>query len=193
MLSPTTGTASPRRLQGEYGSSRLQGQIDSAPLPLTAPPASTAPQQNREGMVTTTNLVETPRPEYYAPTIAAAQTESASADAAVIQVWEGTVLSVDRENKSMVAKLHAKIGAIADHSGEINLEWVADQDVDLVCPGAVFYLTLYKKRRKGGTIENSQELRFRRRPSWSRQQIASIETIAERLLSKLRASADLND
>jgi hypothetical protein len=143
--------------------------------------------------VTTTNLVETSRPEYYAPTIVAAQTESASADAAVIQVWEGTVLSVDREKQSMVAKLHAKIGAIDDHSGEISLEWVADQDVDLVCPGAVFYLTLYKKRRKGGTIENSQELRFRRRPSWSRQQIASIEAIAERLLSKLRASTDLND
>ena len=93
----------------------------------------------------------------------------------------------------MMAKLHAKIGTIADHSGEIDLEWVADQDADLVCPGAVFYLTLYKKRKKGGMIENSQELRFRRRPSWSRQQIASIDAVAERLLSKLRASADSND
>ena len=93
----------------------------------------------------------------------------------------------------MMAKLHAKIGTIADHSGEIDLEWVADQDADLVCPGAVFYLTLYKRRRKGGTIENSQELRFRRRPSWSRQQVASIDAIAERLLSKLRSSADSND
>jgi hypothetical protein len=111
----------------------------------------------------------------------------------VIQVWEGTVLSVDRENQSMLAKLHAKIGAIPDHSGEIDLEWVADQDSDLVCPGAVFYLTLCKKRKTGGTIENSQELRFRRRPSWSQQQIVSIDAAAERLLSKLRASADAND
>jgi hypothetical protein len=155
--------------------------------------ASTAPQQDRVLAMAATNVVGAPLPEYYLPTIAGASIESASADAAVIQVWEGTVLSVDKNSQSMVAKLHAKIGTIADHSGEINLEWVADQDVDLVCPGAVFYLTLYKKRKKGGTIENSQELRFRRRPSWSRQQVASIDAVAERLLSKLRSSAESHD
>ena len=193
MLAPTKLTGYPRRLRGDYGSPGLQGQLDSVSAPLAVPAASTAPQQNMDRAVTTTDIVDSPRAEYYVPTSAVAPNESASADAAVIQVWEGTVLTVDTENQSMLAKLHAKIGAVPDHSGEIDLEWVAEQDADLVCPGAVFYLTLYKKRKKGGTIENSQELRFRRRPSWSRQQIASIDAAAERLLSKLRASVDAND
>ena len=193
MLASTKVTAFPRRLRGHYGSLGLQGQLDSVPSPLVMSAASTAPHQSKDGGMTTTNVVGAPRPEYYVPTIAGTSTESASADAAVIQVWEGTVLSVDRASQSMLTRLHAKIGAIPDHSGEIDLEWVADQDADLVCPGAVFYLTLYKKRRKGGTLENSQELRFRRRPNWSRQQVSSINAVAERLLSKLRAGADSND
>jgi hypothetical protein len=193
MLASTKVTGFPRRLRGHYGSPGLQGKLDSVPLPLAISAASTAPEQGRDLAVTTTNSVGAPLPEYYVPTIAGTSTESAGPDAAVIQVWEGTVLSVDMNSRSMFAKLHAKIGTIADHSGEIDLEWVADQDADLVCPGAVFYLTLYKKRRKGGTIENSQELRFRRRPSWSRQQVATIDAVAERLLSKLRSSPDSND
>ena len=193
MLSPTKLTGYPRRLRGDYGSPGLQGRVDSVAAPLAMLVASTVPQQSIVSAATTANVVNAPSAKYYAPTSAIVPSESASADAAVIQVWEGTVLSVDRENQSMLAKLHAKIGAIPDHSGEIDLEWVADQDADLVCPGAVFYLTLYKKRKKGGTIENSQELRFRRRPNWSRQQIASIDVAAERLLSKLRASVDAND
>jgi hypothetical protein len=193
MLASSKSTAFPRRLRGHYGAPGLQGVLDYVPLPLAMSAASTASQQGKDLAGTTTNVVGAPLPEYYVPTIAGTSTESAGADAAVIQVWEGTVVSVDRESQSMVAKLHAKIGAIADHSGEIDLEWVADQDADLVCPGAVFYLTLYKKRRRGGTIENSQELRFRRRPNWSRQQVASIDGVAERLLAKLRSSADSND
>jgi hypothetical protein len=157
--------------------------------PLKVPVVSTAPPQIAEMEGTTTSLVDAPPPEYYVATSAAAPTEPVSADAAVIQVWEGTVFSVDRARHSMLAKLHAKLGTVPDHAGEIDLEWVADQDADLVSPGAVFYLTLYKRRKKGGTIENSQELRFRRRPSWSRRQIASIEAVAVDLMSKLKASA----
>jgi len=193
MFASTKPTAAPRRLFAHYGSPGLQGRLDSVPSPLAVPVASTAPQLGNDGNMTTTNVGPARLPEYYVPTNAAAPTESASADAAVIQIWEGTVLSVDRASQSMLTRLHAKIGAIPDHGGEIDLEWVADQDADLVCPGAVFYLTLYRKRRKGGTLENSQELRFRRRPNWSRQQVTSINAVAERLLSKLRASADSND
>lgn len=193
MLSPTKLTSYPQRLRGDYGSPGLQGQVDLVAPPIAVLAASTVPQQSVDGATTTASVVNSSRAKYFAPTSAIAPSESASADAAVIQVWEGTVLSVDRESQSMLTKLHAKIGDIPDHSGEIDLEWVADQDADLVCPGAVFYLTLYKKRKRGGTIENSQELRFRRRPSWSRQQIDLIDATAERLLSKLKASADAND
>jgi hypothetical protein len=69
--------------------------------------------------------------------------------------------------------------------GEIDLEWVAEQDQDLVRPGAVFYLTLFK-RTKRGSVENAQELRFRRRPAWSSGQLKQIEQDAARLLAKMK-------
>lgn len=192
MLMPTEATASPRRLRGDYGSPSLQGQLDSVVPVFKVLAASTTLQQVRDRVVTM-SLGDAPPPEYYVPASAVVSTAAVSADAAVIQVWEGTVLSVDRTSQSMVAKLHAKLGVIPDHTGEIDFEWVADQDADLISPGAVFYLTLYKKRKKGGTVENSQELRFRRRPSWSRRQVSSLDAVAERLLSKLKASAVSDD
>jgi hypothetical protein len=103
-----------------------------------------------------------------------------------LQVWEGTVLDVDRAGGVMQVLLNAKIGGIPRHTGEIELEWVSDQDQDLVRPGAVFYLTLFK-RTKRGSVENAQELRFRRRPSWSAAQLKQIEEDAVLLLSKMKA------
>ncbi len=85
----------------------------------------------------------------------------------------------------MQVLLDAKIGQMPRHTGEIDLEWVSEQDQDLVRPGAVFYLTLFK-RTKHGSIENSQELRFRRRPSWTVAQLKQIEEDAATLLSKMK-------
>jgi len=75
---------------------------------------------------------------------------------------------------------------MARHTGEIDLEWVSEQDLALVGPGAVFYLTLFK-RTKSGSIENAQELRFRRRPSWSEVQLEQIAEDATRVLAKMKA------
>lgn len=108
------------------------------------------------------------------------------ADASVIQLWEGRVLDVDLHNDVMSVLLSARIGQVPDHIGEIDLQWVADQDRDLVQPGAVFYLTLFKQLR-GSSVRNAQELRFRRRPSWSRQQIQRIHADAVMIRSKMRA------
>lgn len=85
---------------------------------------------------------------------------------------------------TMRALLQAKMGGVPDHFAEIGLEWVSEQDLNLVRPGAVFYLSLYKARRRGGTIVNSQELRFRRLPAWTRRDAASIKDIARHLLAK---------
>ena len=71
------------------------------------------------------------------------------------------------------------------HTGEIELKWMANQDQELVKPGAVFYLTLFK-RTKRGRIQNSQELRFRRGPPWSEEQPRQIEKDAFMLLSRMR-------
>ena len=107
-------------------------------------------------------------------------------DSAPLQIWEGTVLQVDREAGVMYVLLDAKIGQVPRHTADIDFQWVSDQDEDLVLPGAVFYLTLFK-RTKRGSIQNSQELRFRRRPSWSPTQLKHIDDNASELLSKMKA------
>lgn len=108
-------------------------------------------------------------------------------DSSVIQVWEGKVLQVDYDKRVMQVLLEAKINQVPSHTGEIDLEWVSEQDIDLVCPGAIFYLTLSKRVKRSG-IENTQELRFRRLPSWSKHQIAQIAREADMLLSKMKAA-----
>lgn len=65
-----------------------------------------------------------------------------SADSTPLQIWEGTVLSVDHTAGTMQVLLDAKTGQMPRHTGEISLDDVSAQDQDLVCPGAVFYLTL---------------------------------------------------
>lgn len=105
-------------------------------------------------------------------------------DSAVLQIWEGTVKSVDSKRGEMDVLLVAKMGNEKPHTAQIDLQWVPEQDLDLLRPGAVFYLTLYKRTQKG-TIQNAQELRFRRRPAWSRQQVHSIREEADRIGAKL--------
>ncbi len=94
---------------------------------------------------------------------------------------------VDTKAGVMHVQLNAKMGDVPRHSAEIELQWVSDQDKDLVQPGAVFYLTLFKRTKWGGSIENSQELRFRRRPSWSLMELKRIDEKASVLLSKMKA------
>lgn len=120
-----------------------------------------------------------------APLSPSYRAERAEPDASPIQIWEGCVLIVDRQTETMQVVLTAKMGNIPEHTGEIELRWVADQDADLVRPGAVFYLTLYR-RLKRGSIENSQELRFRRRPDWTRRQLDQIQEDAKKLLTKMK-------
>lgn len=108
------------------------------------------------------------------------------ADAALPQIWEGTVLSVNAAEGSLNAILRAKHGPTEDHVGNVYFEWVMEQDRELVRPGAVFYLTMYRSRLRGGTIVNAQELRFRRLPAWSKSQVRKIEELADLLAKKMK-------
>ncbi len=101
-----------------------------------------------------------------------------------MQIWEGTVVEVNAEQGLMHVLLDAKLGNIPRHTGEIDLEWVSEQDQDLVVPGAIFYLTLYKRTLP--SVENTQELRFRRRPAWSTKQLKQVARDAEIISLKLR-------
>jgi hypothetical protein len=105
-------------------------------------------------------------------------------DTKPIQIWEGVVLSVAQGNASMDVHLTAMMGDLPEHTATIDLQWVHDQDHDLIKPGAVFYLTLFKKVSHG-SIQNSQEIRFRRRPSWTDAQVRHIEAAANRLVGRM--------
>lgn len=128
---------------------------------------------------------DVPHRVFTAPVADAAPLHVFSADTTPLQIWEGTVLTVDAASDVMHVQLDAKIGQMARHTGEIELEWVSEQDRDLVRPGAVFYLTLFKRTRRG-SIENSQELRFRRRPSWSAAQLKQVDNDAAMIASKMK-------
>lgn len=103
-----------------------------------------------------------------------------------VQLWEGVVKNVDAAESTMTTLLTDKLGGIDDHIAEISLEWVSGQDRDLVQPGAVFYLTLYKEISLAGTCKNSQELRFRRLPNWSKKEVQGFSAEAGVLLRKFR-------
>lgn len=121
-------------------------------------------------------LFESPIPAIWSPT---------RADSTPLQIWEGTVLEVDISAGVMHVLLDAKMGSVPRHAADIDFEWVSDQDKDLVRAGAIFYLTLFKRTRRG-SIENSQELRFRRRPAWSLTQLKRIDEDASKLAAKMK-------
>ena len=108
-----------------------------------------------------------------------------------IQIWEGVVLSVDRKKSEMSAKLNAKIGNFPEHTATFKFEWIPEQDMDLLIAGAVFYVTLFR-RLTGGTVQNTQEVRFRRLPSWSNPQIRRVREAAETLAKGMRVAKVLN-
>lgn len=121
----------------------------------------------------------------FSASVKAALPREININASPMQIWEGTVLEVDSVAGVMQVLLNAKMVPMPEHTGEIELEWVAEQDKELVRPGAVFYLTLFK--RSNPSIENAQELRFRRRPAWSADQIKQIKTDAAMIISKMKA------
>lgn len=122
---------------------------------------------------------------FQAPNANAAVYRGVRADSTPLQIWEGTIIKVDQAAGLMQVTLDAKIGQIPRHTAEIELDSVSPQDHDLVRPGAVFYLTLYK--RTIPSVENIEELRFRRRPSWSQAQLARIDADSAMIRSKMRA------
>jgi hypothetical protein len=108
-----------------------------------------------------------------------------SQDTKPIQIWEGVVLSIDPVSSTVSARLNAKIGNFPEHTADIELEWVHEQDVELIKPGAIFYLTLFKKLNRA-SVQNAQEIRFRRLPNWSNDQIRRVHETGESLAAKMK-------
>lgn len=112
--------------------------------------------------------------------------------ATVIQIWEGVILSVDFERGIMTVKLTDRGGLIGDHTADIELQWVSNQDRDLLRPGAVFYWTMFKETKRG-SVSNSQEIRFRRLPSWTKRQLAIMHEDALELSTKFSTTTRIAD
>src|SRR5690348_580918 len=108
-------SATPHVLQPEV----LQPEIQS-----TFNGAQRLPDATTETAVGTPLPVERPLPDIPQ----SVEGESAS----LIQVWEGTVQEVLLSERTMRVLLRAKIGGVADHFADIDLEWVSEQDRDLV-------------------------------------------------------------
>lgn len=149
--------------------------------PVEQVPRTTRTQRGEVALPNTHGLART----FEAPVPKKSFVGDVNANSMPIQIWEGTVVNVDIENGLMRVLLDAKMGDIPRHTGEIDLEWVSDQDKDLVVSGAVFYLTLFKRSRP--SVENAQELRFRRRPSWSASQLKQVAEDAATLSSKMKS------
>jgi len=129
--------------------------------------------------------IEGTQREFVAPRIPATELPDFKADVAPLGVWEGVVVEVDDKARVMQVLLDAKMGQMPRHTAEVDLDSVSPQDIELVRPGAVFYLTLYKRTRP--SVENIEELRFRRRPAWSQTQLTQVDKEASDLLSKMKA------
>lgn len=115
-------------------------------------------------------------------------THSATAvlDSKPIQIWEGVVLAVDPQHQAIDVRLTAKLGQLPDHTASIGLEWIHDQDRALAKPGAVFYLSVFRKVSRG-SVQNAQEIRFRRLPSWFRADIQRVRAAADSLGARMVA------
>jgi hypothetical protein len=189
-------TASPLPVTGRHRVDKPQGELEFISPIVKLKPYS--PEQgNASGVNTAAVEAEDAVADVVVPVLPSLLRSSRSSphdDAAVLQIWEGTVLDVDMKHQLMRAQLRAKQpGQMEDHVGDIHFEWVTEQDLQLIRPGAVFYLTLYKTRRPGGTLVNSQELRFRRLPAWTQSQLAQVDAMAEAMMKKIKARPVADD
>jgi hypothetical protein len=168
----------PLRIRQEVQEMLLRG------LPIVNASQTTAAlHANRRGNETFVRSDESP-PTFAAPIAYIAIPDADKANSATLEVWEGTVLTLDCETGVIQVLLEATIQQMPRHTAEIRLDTVSAQDQHLMRPGAVFYLTLYKRTMP--SIEILHDLRFRRRPSWTAAQLARVEQDATTVLSKMR-------
>ena len=186
----TTDQAAPlRSLSKDDPIARRQG---------TQNPLRAVPQRDLADTTVESGGAEKERPgtkpssaKYEAPAPRAELQREATINATPLEVWQGVVKEIDRENGVMKVNLDALMSKVPRHTAEIELEWVAEQDEDLVKPGAVFYLTLFKRTKP--SVENAQELRFRRRPAWTQEELRQVEVDAELIRSKMKSLRTAND
>lgn len=96
----------------------------------------------------------------------------------LLQSWEGRVVEVFDEG--FVAHLVDLTTPGIEEEVEIEFEEISPDDESLVVPGAVFYWSIGYLRSPSGSRTRASEIRFRRLPRWTRQDLDGIaERVAE--------------
>jgi hypothetical protein len=97
------------------------------------------------------------------------------------QRWEGYVERV--EGDVFLARLVDLTNpANDDEVTEVSIEEeVSPGDRALVAPGAVFYWSIGYTRSPGGQLQGSSQLRFRRQPRWTAEELVMAERDAQAL------------
>lgn len=99
-----------------------------------------------------------------------------------LQRWEGYVVEVGLD--CCIVRLVDMDNRMKDAEVELLLDEVDPGDHDLVVAGAVFYWHIGYLERKSGRISASN-IRFRRMPAWSRNELKEARTRANKILAEL--------
>ena len=105
----------------------------------------------------------------------------------VIQSWEGYVIETDEEQGVFLAHLKPIKGESGDLEAEIYLSEISEDDLPLVKPGAMFYWSIGYIIKSTGTKINASVIRFRRMPTWSKQDIEAAKKQVKSLRELLDA------
>ena len=97
--------------------------------------------------------------------------------------WEGYVLSTDGE--AFTARLIDTMGNDPDYEAEFEIESISKQDHDLIQAGAVFYWSITYFRRVDGNISTMSDIRFRRLPVWTQQELQKAKQKADSIAELL--------
>ena len=153
----------------------------------------TAPRLTPESLVSAGNPLEAPQTLATRAPVGGSAVDAASDDAAsrivelpprpqpesrfqLLQLFECTVIAVTEGAFTAVLRDQtASARAESDEEATFDLSDVADGDVRLVVPGAVFYWYIGYRIAAWGQKSRVSELRFRRLPAWSRSDLAAIE------------------
>lgn len=101
------------------------------------------------------------------------ETEEQKGIGIALQKWEGVVLRVSKE--SFYARLYDLTASNPEEEAEFSMEDVAEDDHELVQPGAVFYWSIGYYTNRTGQKYRYSIVKFRRLPAWGTGEIKIIE------------------
>lgn len=100
-----------------------------------------------------------------------------------LQKWEGVVIELLQD--SFLARLYDLTQKGPDEEAEFPLEEVSEEDKSLIMPGAIFYWNIGYHDSHYGQRQRSSIIRFRRLPSWRKEEIEASKREADRIKNSI--------